>query len=191
MTPPLDVEKQRFEFSDAWTLAFKYDDSRFYREGPERLKGDVDGVSQSTRAVDVVAIHRKMGILLLEAKDFRGHRIANKKRLTSGEIVVEVALKVRDTIAGLVGADRKSVNEFDAVALSKALGPAKDVTVVLWIEDYDQVTPERAKQQMDTLNQSLKKKLAWLGVKTFVLSSKASNRIPGLTVTDLPGAGQP
>jgi hypothetical protein len=66
MTPPLDVEKQRFEFSDAWTLAFKYDDSRFYREGPERLKGDVDGVSQSTRAVDVVAIHRKMGILLLE-----------------------------------------------------------------------------------------------------------------------------
>lgn len=187
----LDIEKQRFEFGNSWALAFKYDDTNFYRQGPERLKGDVDGVSQSTRAVDVIALHQAIGILLLEAKDFRGHRIANKKRVTSGEIAVEVALKVRDTIAGLVRADQKTVDEFDSAAVSTALMHPKVITVVLWLEDDLQHDPQLAKQQLNTLNQLLKKRLAWLGVKTFVLSSKVQNKLPDLTVTNLPGVGQP
>lgn len=187
----LDVEKQRFVFGDSWTLAFKYDDSKFYRDVLERLKGDVDGVSQSTRAVDVVALHQLIGLLLLEAKDFRGYRIQNKRRTTEGEVAVEVALKVRDTVAGLVGAARKPVDEFDSVALSSALGQAKAVTVVLWVEDDTQRDPDVAKQQLGTLNQLLKKKLAWLNVRTFVLSSQVPNRLDSLTVTNLPGAGQP
>ena len=111
MSTPLVVEKLRFTFGDSWTVAFKYDDSRFYRSGPERLKGELEErsnneskiVSQATRAVDVIGLHQEDGLLLLEAKDFRGHRIENKNRLHR-QIILEVALKTRDTVAGLLGA---------------------------------------------------------------------------------------
>jgi hypothetical protein len=129
--------------------------------------------------------------LLLEAKDFRGHRIENKPRIKDGEIVVEVALKARDTVAGLVGSARKGDAEFDSDALFKALKKGKDVTVVLWLEDDVQRDALQAKQQLGTLAQSLKSKLGWLNVKAFVLSSKVPNLLPDLTVSNLPGAGQP
>ncbi len=191
MPTPLDVEKQRFEFGESWTVAFKYDDTKFYREGMERLKGDIEGVTQSTRAMDVVALHDSAGLLLLEAKDFRGHRIANKPHLKEGEVAVEVALKARDTIAGVLGAARKAVDEFDAKTLASALEPSANVTVVLWLEDEVQRDEQRAKQQLSTLTNVLKAKLAALNVTTFALSSQVQNRIADLTVTNLPGAGQP
>lgn len=191
MPIPLAIEKQRFTFGDKWTLAFKYDDTIFYRGGPERLKGEVDGISQSTRAVDVVGLHATAGLLLLEAKDFRGHRIANKKRITNREIVVEVALKVRDTVAGLVGAARQNVSEFNSLEIHKACNRGKDLLVVLWLEDDASKDPRLWKQQLDGLTQELKAKMNWLVAKFFVLSASTQNRLPDLTVTNLPGAGQP
>lgn len=190
MPTPLDVENQRFEFGDQWSAAFKYDDTTFYRKEAIRLQGDVDGVSQSTKAVDVVGLHEQSGLLLLEAKDFRGHRIANKPRI-EGEVAVEVAVKVRDTIAALVGASRKPVNEFPSEVLVAALQRSKEVVVVLWLEDDSFHNADRAKQRLTTLNGVLKSKLAWLNVRTFVLSSSVANRLPHLVVTNLPGAGQP
>lgn len=142
MPTQLDVEKQRFEFGDNWTVALKYDDSRFYRGGPERLKGELEErsnnesktVPQATRAVDVIGLHQQDGVLLLEAKDFRGHRIENKNRLQR-QIILEVALKTRDTVAGLLGAARSAVTEFPAEGLVAAMQGGRMVTVVLWIED--------------------------------------------------------
>lgn len=203
MPTSLDVEKQRFVFGNSWTVAFKYDDSDFYRKGPERLKGElrerseVNGVAvekvvpQSTRAVDVMAYREDSGLLLMEAKDFRGYRIANKHRFKSSEVALEVALKARDTIAGLVGALRLSESKFPADALRNTLKKNERVTVILWLEDDDLGDDQRSHQQLNTLNQTLKTKLAWLNVRTFVLSSRAKNWLPDLTVTNLPGAGQP
>lgn len=191
MPTSLQVEKQCFKFGDSWTVAFKYDDTSCYRNGPERLKGEVDGVPQSTRALDAVGLHERAGLLMLEAKDFREHRIENKPRIKDGEIVVEVALKTRDTVAGLLGAARTGENGFDSDALFAALKKGSDVTVVLWLEDDAQRDNLQAKQQLGTLTQSLKTKLKWLNVKAFALSSKVPNLLPDLTVTNLPGAGQP
>lgn len=203
MPTPLDVEKQKFTFGDSWTVAFKYDDCDFYRKGPERLKGElversvVNGVAeekvvpQSTRAVDVMAFQQGSGLLLMEAKDFRGYRIANKHRFKDSEVALEVALKARDTIAALVGALRQSESKFPADALRQALEKNQTVTVVLWLEDDAQTDERRARQQMNTLNETLKSKLAWLNVRTFVLSSRVQNRLADLSVTNLPGAGQP
>ena len=44
----------------------------------------------------------------IEVKDFRGYRIQNKRRLSEGELAIEVAQKVRDSIAGIIGAYRTS-----------------------------------------------------------------------------------
>ncbi len=190
MATPRDVENQRFEFGDQWSTAFKYDDTAFYRREAIKLQGDVDGVPQCSKAVDVVGLHELSGLLILEAKDFRGHRIDNKPRIES-KVAVEVAIKVRDTIAALVGASRKPVDEFPSEVLVAALQRGRDVTVVLWLEDDAFRHADRAKQMLSALNGVLKSKLAWLKVRTFVLSSNVANRLPDLVVSNLPGAGQP
>ena len=203
MPTSLDVEKQCFVFGESWTVAFKYDDCNFYRKGPERLKGElceraeVNGVGveklvpQSTRSMDVMAYRRESGLLLMEAKDFRGYRIANKHRIKDSEVALEVALKARDTIAGLVGALRQADSKFPADALRKTLERNERVTVVLWLEDDALSDVNWAKRQLNTLNETLKTKLAWLNVRTFVLSSRVENRLQDLAVTNLSGAGQP
>jgi hypothetical protein len=198
MSTPLDVEKQRFTFGDSWTVAFKYDDSRFYRSGPERLKGELEErsnneskiVSQATRAVDVIGLHQEDGLLLLEAKDFRGHRIENKNRLHR-QIILEVALKTRDTVAGLLGAARSAVSEFPSGGLLAAMQAGQMVTVVLWIEDDTFLEEQKTKAVLNHLNGVLKEKLAWMNVRTLVQSSRAPIKLRDLTVTNLPGAGQP
>lgn len=197
MSTPLTVERQRFVFGGHWTVVFKYDDTAFYREGPERLKGDLikrsnsstKVVPQATRAVDVIGVHATNGLLLLEAKDFRGFRTENEHRV-KGEAALEVALKVRDTIAALVGAARKPVDEFPAEDVTAFLAQGRRVSVVLWLEDDTFCDERMAKSKLGILNGVLKSKLAWLNVKTFVLSSSVPNRLNDLTVTDLPGAGQ-
>ena len=190
MPTRLEVENQRFEFGDPWTVAFKYDDTTFYRREASRLQGEIEDVPHSAKAVDVVAIREPGGLLLLEAKDFRGHRIANKPRIT-GEVAVEVAVKVRDTVAALVGAARKPVDQFPSEVVSAALVRGREVTVVLWIEDDTFRNSNRVKQQLSALNGVLKSKLGWLNVRTFVLSSDVPNRLNDLEVINLPGAGQP
>jgi hypothetical protein len=198
MPPPLDVEKQKFTFGDSWTVAFKYDDSRFYRDGPERLKGELEErsknatktVPQATRAVDIIGLHQEDGLLLLEAKDFRGHRIENKNRL-QGQVILEVALKTRDTVAGLLGAGRKAVTEFPSADLLAAVQPGKTVTVVLWLEDDTFQDEQKTKAALNQLNGVLKAKLAWMNVRTLVQSSSAPIKLRDLTVTNLPGACQP
>lgn len=190
MPTPLDVENQHFEFGDQWSVAFKYDDTTFYRKEAIRLQGDIDGVPQSAKAVDVVALHDASGLLFLEAKDFRGHRIANKPRI-EGEVAVEVAFKVRDTIAALIGASRKPVEEFPSEVLVTGLLRGREVAAVLWLEDDTFINADRAKVSLSALTQRLKSLLPWLNVRTLVLSSSVPNRINHLTVTNLPGAGQP
>ena len=190
MPTQLDVENQRFEFGDGWTVAFKYDDTDFHQKEATKLQGMIDGVPHSTKAVDVVGLHNISGLLLLEAKDFRGHRIANKPRIEH-EVSVEVAVKARDTLAALVGAARKPVTEFPSIQLATALGQGNDVAVVLWLEDDTFADERRAKVSLGTLNQKLKALLTSLNVRTFVLSSAVPNRINHMTVTNLSGTGQP
>jgi len=189
MPTALHIEKQSFTFGDNWPVAFKYDDTPFYLNGPQRINGELDGVNHGTKAVDIVALHSTAGLLILEAKDFRGYRIANKKRLTHREIVVEMALKVRDTVAGLVGAARQKTPDFDSAEIKKALNPGKELLIVLWLEDDGAKDALRWKQQLDTLTQEMKEKMKWLNARIFVLSHSTQNRLPDLQVANLSGAG--
>jgi hypothetical protein len=190
MPTNLEIEHQCFQFGGRWTIAFKYDDTNFYQKEAERLKGEIDDLVHSTKAVDVIGLHEISGLLFLEAKDFRGNRIANKSRL-GGEVAIEVAVKVRDTVAALVGAERKSVTEFASGKLADALKSGGNIIVVLCLEDDTFHHVQMTKQKLSALNGVLKSKLSWLNVRTFVLSSAVPNRLNDLTVTNFPGAGQP
>jgi len=191
MPTQLDVEKQRFVFGESWTVAFKYDDTTFYRKEAIKLQGEIDGVPQSAKAVDLVGLHQDHGLLLLEVKDFRGHRIENKARL-GDDLATEVAAKARDSVAALVGASRKAVNEFPSEVIADALRNGQNAAVVLWLEDDTFRDAQRAKVSLSVLNQKLKTKLSWLNVRTFAQSSSVQgNRLDDLIVANLPGAGQP
>ncbi len=177
MPTALQVEDQLFTFGDAWTSAFKYDDTDFYRTKMEKHL-------PQTKAVDVLAICHKQELLLLEAKNFRGYRIANKKRLSNGELAIEVALKVKDTVAGIMGALRSRISAFETVG--KSMITAEKLIVVLWLEDDTSRNLSEWKVCLDTINQKIKEHLAWLGpVRTLVLSSQTANRLPDLTVKNL------
>lgn len=190
-TTVLDVESQRFTFDDRWQCVLKYDDTVFYRREATKLQGEIDGAPHSTKAVDLVGLDQTGGLMLLEAKDFRGHRIANKERLRRDEVALEVAVKARDTIAAIVGAARKDVDEFPSGALMNGLKEGNQFSVVLWLEDDSLKSDQRAaKVKLSSLNNILKAKLSWLNVNTFVLSSAVGKRLNGLEVTNLAGAGQ-
>ncbi|KPA17871.1 cysteinyl-tRNA synthetase [Candidatus Magnetomorum sp. HK-1] len=86
----------RFSFPDDWSIV-KFDDCNFYRHRISKC--------QETKAVDILAWSGEV-LYMIEAKDFRREKIKNQPRLTGGELAIEVAQKVRDTIAGIFGAYR-------------------------------------------------------------------------------------
>lgn len=178
MPKPLKVEDQLFTFGDEWAIAFKYDDSDFYRTKVQKHL-------PQTKAVDVLGVRPKQGLLLLEAKDFRGYRIANKKRLVNGELAIELAAKVKDTVAGVLGAFRAGEKSFESIGKHVVL--TEKLIVVLWLEDDTSQNLSEWKMRLDTINQKIKECLAWLGpIRTYVLSSQTYNKqVPDLTVRNL------
>lgn len=178
--------KLEFTFDDTWTVQ-KWDDEPAYRDGIGRVG--------SSRAVDFCGI-RKGLLFIVEVKDFRGYRIENKGRLTSetsakGQIeplAEEIAIKVRDTIAGMVGARRcRLTEEHHWKPVLHALGdPTAGLHIVLWLEEDFPRSP----LQTSTLQENLRRKLAWLTTKVLVSSHKDLHSIPlGVQVRNLPGAG--
>ncbi|MGC4066737.1 MAG: hypothetical protein QM784_19300 [Polyangiaceae bacterium] len=70
MSTQLNIERLTFTFGDTWTFATKWDDEWAYRSGISKLHGVLDGSSESTKAVDLVAVQNGT-LVLAEAKDFR------------------------------------------------------------------------------------------------------------------------
>ncbi|QEH32540.1 hypothetical protein OJF2_10170 [Aquisphaera giovannonii] len=181
---PTVIEERflRFEFSDDW-LAVKYDDHPDYRE---RIGG-----LRETKAIDLVATFRRNRHTLhfIEVKDFRGHRIENRERIRDGELAVEVAQKVRDTIAGIIAAHHRGKAETWGPHAQCLVTPDRPVKVVLWLEeDLPHIPPGRPQNRASVLTDALKRELRWLTTKVLVLNI-ASGSLDGLGVTNLPGAG--
>lgn len=107
-------------FGDGWT-ATKYDDWSFYRN-------QVTGLAGGSKAVDVLALDPDIEVLwMVEAKDFT----TEPRDRSKPELWLEVAQKVRDTLAGIVAAACVTCDE---QALARSLLGAKKLRVVLHIE---------------------------------------------------------
>lgn len=181
-----------FDFSDGWVVQ-KYDDHSAYRQGVERLKGrcvvEIDGrahvIEPGTKAVDFVGLWQSE-IHFIEVKDFRGHRIENKKRLLDGELAIEVAVKVRDTIAGIVGAFHRSGHD-EWRPFVEALARRGRPHVCLWLEEdtLGRALPERGHPGI-ALQRELDKQLSWLGPRLLVQSRAHGSKVSGIVVRSLP-----
>ena len=186
MSARIDEGKLRFEFESQWRVA-RYDGDEgaapahaFYQKQVSRLPG--------TKAVDCVGLLFGEGGYLMEVKDFRGYRIQNKKRLGSGELAIEVAQKVRDTIAGLVGAVRNETNPSILTDAGLLLfKKAETVRIVLWLEDDAAVNPKAWAEELNTLTTRIQTYLRWLTSRVLVLSiSTYAQKPPGIKVTNVP-----
>lgn len=123
----IDEGSLRFTFPDEWN-SIKFDDTNFYRDRLDKLN--------NTKAIDILAKYENT-LHFIEVKDFRQHRIENQQRQTSGELMIEVAQKFRDTLAGLVGAARWN-NENLSVYFQQLLEHPNDkIEVVLFLERDD------------------------------------------------------
>jgi hypothetical protein len=171
-----DEKRLRFAFDGDWKVV-KWDAHPAYQGGLCQFQG--------TKAVDFVGLY--IGApWFIEVKDFRGYRIENKERLTSGELAKEVACKVRDTIASMAWAcsraplDEKEMRTF----LRPLFGNTTKVLVVLWLEEDREPAPADA----STLAEAIKRELAWLNPRVLVTSRKLAEKHPihGLAVTSLP-----
>jgi hypothetical protein len=168
-----------FEFSEQWN-AFKLDDHRDYREGIEKI--------DNTKAVDFLAIFNKSELYFIEVKDFRGHRIENKERLLKGELPLELAQKVRDSLACIISAYRNSNLAEHWSAYAQLLCDKKAfIKVALWLEeDSPPLHPQLRKKAMaSTRTKVFKQKLVWLTSRVLVCGSGKKD-LPDVTVMNLP-----
>jgi len=180
MSTTLEEEHQRFTFDDQWVV-FKYD-SATPDTGYFSIKNAVEG----TKACDFLGEYAGATAYFIEVKDFRGFRIQNKKRLSRGELAAEIAQKVRDTLAGVLSGCRRGDDTFRwdqlAIYLTRS---ERELLVVLCLEHDDMKDKVRLGAQAELVRQ----KLAWLKPKVRVVShSIKSHKLPGVVVTDLPGA---
>lgn len=123
--PKLSEGKLAFTFPDNGWMVSKYDEWSHYRNQANTLCG-------SAKAIDFLAIERESCCWLLEVKDFREHR-----RTKAIDLADEVAVKVRDTLAALVGAQRLANDDSERSHARKAIR-ARSIRIVLHLEQPKQ-----------------------------------------------------
>jgi hypothetical protein len=180
------------EFDDTWVVV-KWDDHRAFRAGIGTLCGPISGAGkqrdEGTKAVDILGV-REARLYLIELKDFRGHRIESKQRQID-ELPLEIGLKVRDSLAGMIGAaifadEPTSPFVLGLTCLGRLVQPR---VVALITEDANPAwnhPGKRAAVAHERL-QNLKRRLRWLTTKVSVLSP-LDNTLPGLRTRSLAGA---
>lgn len=185
----LVVDGIQFDFERSWRVA-KWDDSPWYRDGIQRLQGEIDGRQEGTKAVDLLGLRGEVPYLI-EVKDFRGFTIENKRRQVH-ELPVEIGLKARDTIAGVSGlVSLGNPPELPAHWLQAVRDQGRAVHVVAWIAE-DPPRPAQADYQRTRAEirlAGLKQKLAWLTRRVWVCDLLKQITLGDVSATSVAGGG--
>ncbi|KHD07682.1 hypothetical protein PN36_03325 [Candidatus Thiomargarita nelsonii] len=181
-----------FEFGERWCV-FKLDEHRDYR-------GRIGKLSE-TKAVDFIGILDDKTLYFIEVKDFRSHRIANKDRLLKGKLPecqlikgelplpIELAQKVRDSVACIIGAYHSSSFPAHWAPYAKLLcHKDKQIKVILWLERDLPSHPSLIKKTRAFLKANVfKQQLRWLTSHVRV-ESMDEQRLPDVKVSQLPNS---
>ena len=189
MSKHIEIESNmRFSFdASKWASLMQYDVETDYKK--------MKDVVQETKAVDFIGILEGEILSFIEVKNFRGHRIENKPRLggTDDPLELEVAQKVRDTIAGIIGAARNSTHlqENWTKYSNFLLHQKKIIHVILWLEEDNILVPtimrtKRERARGGTLIQRLRQNMNWLTPYIFVSNIADNPYSDSLKVEFLP-----
>jgi hypothetical protein len=186
-----------FRFDDACWEVEKWDEHPAFTGplGIRRLNGGLtdpasgDRVPEGTKAVDFVGLSAG-DLYLFEVKDFRGYAAVNARR-QEHELPLEIGLKVRDTITGLLGAHRMTPSPW----LERVAGALRERTrrlhVIAWIvEDAPRATKDRRVHIKTTgvRSDQLQQRLSWCTRKAWADDPLAPSVIlPGVQARTLRG----
>lgn len=146
-----------FEFGGSWTV-LKYDKSGgFYKT---KMAANVE----PTKAIDFLCISQnQQPLLLMEAKDFS---LGVPHREKFDNVPMTVAIKARDTVAGIVGGSHCASDAGEQTIFRESRRKL-DVPprVIFFFSDLStpvRRNPKRARNQRDVLLKQLKRHLSWL-----------------------------
>lgn len=168
-TTELIVDGVQLRFPAGWQVV-RWDEADQYRQGVAQVDG--------TKAVDVIG-HREATLHLVELKNFVGHHIENKKRLTSHELSIEVAQKVRDTVAGVVAAGRTGNAPWTTFA--NALASTKH-DIVVGLLSFVDLPRAGDTVLLNTIEQDMKRRLRWLTKRVWLATTQDSHHLPEVAV---------
>lgn len=162
-------------FEPEW-LASKYDEWPFYRN---HFKGSCCG----NKAVDFLAQDPQETLWLVELKDYRAH-----PRTKPIDVVDEVALKVRDSLAGLFAASKWPSHHVHVAHAQRHLG-AKRMRVVLHYEQpraHSKMFPRT--HELSLLQQKLKQLVRVIDAHPLVVDLGSAGHLPWsvASVSDAP-----
>ncbi len=164
-----------FNFGTLWEVC-KYDENGSY------YKTLIEKKVKPTKAVDFLCLHRNFPLLMLEAKDFS---LGVPEMEKFDKIPNSVAIKVRDTIAGIVGGANQASDQEQSFFMDSYRKMANPPRVIYFFEDLASPSrpPERTANKRDVLLKELKQHLRWLTREIVVVGLNDYRRfISDLTV---------
>lgn|GEM_PF-887308 len=179
-----------FAFDASWQVCSHWDME------PVRLA--LLSQASGSHGVDLVGLREgpKGSLYLIEVKDYRTsekQRSTRNKLADEGDLLADiVAGKVRDTVAGLVGAARVERDQIWRVCVEALV--KREVWVVLWIEHAavdvsSSVQGKRGKVRALSPIEKLKKRCRWISARVAVCS-RSGESLPGVTVRSVPAAAR-
>lgn len=157
-----------FTFGPHWNeTALKFD-------APKGVYKKISNQIEGTKGIDFLGICGQH-LIFIEVKDFRDYRIQNKKRITDGELALEIAQKVRDSIACIVGGGRTSDEEQWSQFAKLLIDKQKQLRVILWLEDDTPSSPQSQRKSLvaqSVLRHDLERRLNWLTSKVIIHNLK-------------------
>jgi hypothetical protein len=168
-----DEGRLRFAFDEQWKV-IKWDDHAAHRKSMNAL--------DKSKAIDFIGIYRNRQAFFIEVKDYRHYERTNPEPLKG---VVEA--KVRNTVAGLVGAHRREEYKSECSPFLDAVCN-KELNLVLWLEAARPEETLNAKSKI-RLSMQLKREkphVSWLNARLVTCQLADYERVlPGLRVTTL------
>jgi hypothetical protein len=145
-----------FTFGNSWDV-LKYDEAGgFYKTKMEKNV-------KPTKGVDFLCISQNQPLLIMEAKDFSLGVPQSEK---FNNVPMAVAIKARDTIAGIIGGSHCASSQGDRSFFTRSwqqMGTSP--RVVFFFSDLGTPArrhPQRARNARDVLLKELKRHLSWL-----------------------------
>lgn len=177
-----NVHESRMNFSfDSSVTVTKFDETTFFNKHYKKL--------QESKGIDFILLEERVNrFIMIEVKNFRGYLQDSKtkdrlKLQSSKSVIVETALKVRDSIACIVGANRCQ-QETDLSPYQKAIDSKSKIKVILLLE-----VPTFSKKDYKFFTDDLKKKLAWLNVRVLVTNMEMlQEEFSWLRIENLPNS---
>jgi len=162
-----------FTFDERWKV-LKWDDHPAHRESMNKL--------DKSKAIDFIGIYGERHVFFIEIKDHRHHDRKNPEPLWN---VFEA--KIRNTVAGLVGAHRRPEYAPECSPFLDAVCN-KDLNLVLWLEAERpaEILDARSKIRVGLNAKRHKPHISWLNARAITCRlADYTTVIPGLTVTTL------